>query len=99
MASGAGVANGTIEAWVDGVKIYSASDLPTCGGSPTSEVCGGLGSVDIVAYHNGADTTSWNGQQVIDNLVIATSYIGPPAGGGGSGDTTPPAAPQNLRKR
>ena len=29
--SSPGVSNGTIEAWVDGVKVYSDSDLETCG--------------------------------------------------------------------
>jgi len=95
--------DGTIEVWVDGTKIYSANDLATCGsGYPANysgNDCTGLGQIDIVAYHNGIDQTVWNGQQIIDNLVISTSYIGPPSGGGGSGDTTAPAAPKNLRKR
>ena len=95
--------NGAIEAWVDRTKVYSASDLATCGsGFPANypgNDCTGLGQIYIGAYHNGIDQTVWNGQQVIDNLVIATSYIGPPSGGGRSGDTTAPAAPKNLRTR
>jgi hypothetical protein len=95
LGSASGTKDGTIEAWIDGTKVYSASDLPTCGGGLGD--CSGIGAVYIGAYHNGADVTQWAGSQVIDNLVIATSNIGPP--GGGSGDTTPPAVPGNLRKR
>jgi hypothetical protein len=89
--------DGTIEVWIDGTKIYSASDMATCGYG--SGDCSGLGAIDIVAYHNSLDQTAWNGQQVIDNLVISQSYIGPPPGSDGVGDMTPPDAPRNLRTR
>ena len=95
-SSSAGAKDGIIEVWVDGTKIYSANDLATCGTGLGD--CSGVSVFYVVAYHNSIDTTQWNGQQVIDNLIISKAYIGPP-GGGGSGDTTAPAAPGNLRKR
>lgn len=78
--SDSGVKNGTIEAWIDGTKIYSASDLETCRSASPYGDCSGLGAFILTAYHNSIDKTQWNGQQVIDNLVISTSYIGPPTG-------------------
>ncbi len=86
LSSSRGANDGAIEVWVDGTKVYSAFDLATCGNGVGD--CSGLGAIYLGAYHNGSDRTAWNGQQVIDNLVISRSYIGPPGGGGGS---TPPA--------
>ena len=94
LSSSSGVHDGTIEAWIDGTKVYSASDLPTCGGGLGD--CSGIGAIYIGAYHNGADATRWSGSQVIDNLVIATSYIGPPAVGSGGADTQAPSVPTGL---
>ena len=74
--STAGVGNGTIEAWIDGTKIYSASDLETCGNGLGD--CSAIASIILTAYHNGSDTTVWDGQQVVDNLIISKAYIGPP---------------------
>jgi hypothetical protein len=96
-SSSPGAKNGVIEIWVDGTKVYSANDLATCGTGLGD--CSGVGAFYISAYHNSLDTTQWNGQEVIDNLIISKAYIGPPSGGSGSGDTTSPAAPKNLRKR
>jgi hypothetical protein len=79
LSSGPGVPDGVVEVWVDGVKVYSASDLATCGGGLGD--CSGIGAIYVGAYHNGADSTAWNGQQVLDNLVISRSYIGPPGTG------------------
>jgi hypothetical protein len=81
LGSGAGVRDGGIEVWIDGTKVYGAFDLATCGGGLGD--CSGIGALYLGAYHNGADTTRWDGQQVVDNLVIARSYIGPPDGGAG----------------
>ncbi len=94
--SSSGQKNGTIEAWIDGTKIYSASDLETCAISQPYGDCTGLGAFILVAYHNSQDVTKWNGQQVIDNLIISRSYIGPPAVGGGGSVATPPAGPSGL---
>jgi hypothetical protein len=90
-----GQKNGVIEAWIDGKKIYTASDLETCTSSSPYGDCSGLGALILVAYHNSMDVTKWNGQQVIDNLIISRSYIGSPAGSS-TVDATPPAAPTNL---
>jgi hypothetical protein len=87
LSSSRGVNDGGIEVWVDGTKVYSAFDLETCGSGVGD--CSGLGAIYLGAYHNGSDRTVWNGQQVIDNLVIAKSYIGPP--GGGTSTPPPPA--------
>ena len=99
ISSGDNVADGAIEAWIDGTKIYSELNLETCGSGQVG-ICDPLGELYLGAYHNGNDgpplNNPWNGQMVIDNLVISTSYIGPPAGGQGGGDTTPPAAPTGL---
>jgi len=97
LSSTAGASDGIVEVWIDGTKTYSASDLQTCGHSQDGRYgdCSGLGAIDIVAYHNGADPTTWNGQQVIDNVIISKGYIGPPVGVTTS--DPPPAAPQNLR--
>lgn len=89
--STSGQKNGIIEAWIDGTKIYSANDLETCTATSYGD-CSGLGAIILVAYHNDADVTRWNGQQVIDNLIISRSYIGPPAG-----SSTALSPPQNLR--
>ncbi|MFB3819286.1 MAG: LamG-like jellyroll fold domain-containing protein [Candidatus Methylomirabilales bacterium] len=85
LGSGPGVRDGAVEVWIDGSKVYSAFDLATCGGGLGD--CSGIGALYLGAYHNGADTTRWDGQQVVDNLVIATSYIGPP---GGAASPSPP---------
>ena len=77
--------DGVVEVWIDGTKIYSASDLSTCGvGIPQDY--SGLGAIFIGTYHNAADLTVWDGQQIIDNLIVSKAYIGPP---GSSGLPTP----------
>ncbi len=95
LSSGPNVPDGITELWVDGVKIYSETGQRTCGSGSGDTTCSGIGIINLVAYHNAADPTRWDGQQVIDNLVISRSYIGPPRGG--STDTNPPAPPTNLR--
>jgi hypothetical protein len=94
--STSGSKNGTIEAWVDGTKIYSASDLATCESVPGNGDCSGVGYVWLGAYHNSSDVTNWSGQQIIDNLIISRSYIGPP--GVGAPNPTP-SAPTNSQLR
>lgn len=86
-------ANGMVELWIDGTKIYSQTNVVTCGSAETGD-CSGIGGIFIGAYHNAIDKTAWNGQQVIDNLIVSRAYIGPPSG---QSDSSPPAAPINLR--
>ena len=72
-----GVDNGIIEAWVNGTKVYSDSDLETCGD--------GLGNCAAVqeivqyfwynAFQEGGDLAGYG---LFDNLIISTNYIGPP---------------------
>lgn len=87
-----GAHNGIIEIWVDGTRIYSANDLETCGTGNGD--CSGLGEFIVTAYHNNSDTTNWDGQQIIDDLVISKSYIGPPSAS--SGPTQVPTAPTGV---
>lgn len=106
MASAVGVGDGEVDVWVDGVKIYSATNLKNCHTSGISNVtlrnqdlCAteGLGALYLSAYSNNAqgDNTVFDGQMVIDNLVVTAGdvYIGPPDSGG---DTTPPAVPTGV---
>ena len=48
-----------------------------------------------MAYHHASDVTVWNGQQVIDNLLISRAYIGPPTSG--PPDTQAPTIPTNVQ--
>lgn len=100
------VNNGISELWINGVKIYSNSDLRNCWptGVDTSNtqrindncVTAGLGALFISNYTGSIDPTIKRGQQVIDNLVVTVGdhYIGFPSE---SVDITPPAAPSNVR--
>ena len=84
-----GVDNGIIEAWVNGTKVYSDSDLETCGD--------GLGNCAAVqeivqyfwynAFQEGGDLAGYG---LFDNLIISTAYIGPPS-------AATPSAPSGLR--
>ena len=91
--SGTNQANGMAELWIDGTKVYSQANMVTCGSAESGD-CSGIGGIFIGAYHNAIDKTAWNGQQVIDNLIVSRAYIGPLSG---QSDSTPPAAPTNLR--
>lgn len=98
--SDSGVKNGIIQMWVDGVKVYDANDLETCGNF-------GASNGDCYAIHEIFFEGSWfnplygdvaaaqaaGGFRLIDNFVISKSYIGPP---GGSTDTTPPNVPSGI---
>jgi hypothetical protein len=93
-----GVLNGTVEVWIDGIRIYSGSDLATLGFG-LGESDPGLGAIFIGAYLHAADNTVWDGQLVVDNFVVSRSYIGPPVGGGTTPpppDTAPPTVPTGL---
>ena len=87
LSSSAGTNDGIVEVWVDGSKVYSANDLITCGDGLGD--CSGIGAINVDAYHNSNDPTVWNGQQIIDNLIISRSYIGVPF-------TSPPTTTLNL---
>jgi len=93
LATGGGQTNGTVELWIDGTKVYSANDLDTCDTTPSNGDCSGLGFLWVGAYHNSSDTTAWNGQQIIDNLIVSRSYIGPPR----TGNNATPSSPSNIQ--
>lgn len=84
------------ELWVDGVKIYSANDLYMCASSGMQfDNCGpggdGISAIYLSAYVV-ADDTPYNGQQIIDNLVVAAgdTYIGVPGQSPAPSDTVAP---------
>ena len=90
--SSPGVQNGTIEAWINGVKIYSNSDLATCGVGDGS--CAAVAELVQYFWYNAFQESSGvQGYGLVDNLIISKNYIGPP---GGILDTTPPVPPSNL---
>lgn len=92
MPSTTGGADGGIEVWIDGTRIYSVNDLATCGSGGIASDCLGVGILSLLNYHNTNvdgtgtsscgrwDCTPWRGGTVIDNLIMSTSYIGPPGG-------------------
>lgn len=99
--SNPGVKNGTIEAWVDGIKVYGDNDLETCGNYGANEgSCYALheiffeGSWFNPLYGDVAAAQSRGGYRLIDNFIISQSYIGPPSS---STDTTPPPAPTGVK--
>jgi hypothetical protein len=100
LSSASGRTDGLVEVWIDGTKVYSITGLATCGGGLGD--CSGVGAINVDAYHNGLDRTKWNGQQVIDNLIVSRSYIGLPRGGSQPPAPAPaptgvPSPPTNLR--
>jgi hypothetical protein len=94
--SSPGVRNGTIEAWINGVKIYSANDLETCGNYGSSQgSCLSISEIFLSSWFNPFSNDKPKGYTLIDNLIISKNYIGPPSGSS-LVDATPPAAPTNL---
>lgn len=95
-----GVKNGSITAWIDGVQVYDANDLETCGNF-------GASNGDCYAIHEIFFEGSWfnplygdlaaaqaaGGFRLIDNFIISKSYIGVP---NSSTDTTPPNVPAGI---
>ena len=103
--SSPGVQNGTIETWIDGVKIYGDNDLETCGDFGSSEgSCYAIHEINFLnSWFFSQNANDWanaqacNCYRLIDNFIISKSYIGPPTGAGGGSDITPPNPPANLR--
>lgn len=96
-----GQQNGTIEAWINGVKVYSDSDLETCGDyGPDEGDCYALHEIRLhgswynYLYSDCADAEQSGSYRLIDNLVISKSYIGVPASG--VTDTVSPGSPKAL---
>jgi hypothetical protein len=93
-----GVENGTIEAWVNGVKVYSNSDLETCGDGD-----GSCAAVDEFAqyfwYNAFQEEGGLQGYGLVDNIVISKKYIGLPGNSAGNPvpSLQPPAAPTNAK--
>lgn len=96
MPSTPNTADGTIEMWIDGKRIYGDSDLPTCAGFSGEGSCYAIHQIQLLnswyyCSSQGCPDTDWqaaktcNGcYRLIDNFVIATSYIGPPESMGAS---------------
>jgi hypothetical protein len=73
-----GVQDGTIEAWINGVKVYSDSNLATCG----SGIGGCSAITEIVQYfwYNAfQEGGGLQGYALADNLIISKNPIGVPA--------------------
>lgn len=96
-----GQPNGTVELWIDGVKVYSDSDLETCGNYGASEgSCYALHEIFLEGswYNPNQPAIDLLAAQrrgsyrLIDNFIISKSYIGVPGA-----DTSVPTAPQNLK--
>ena len=94
-----GVSNGTLEAWINSVKVYSeVNNIETCGG-------GSLGDCFVSQFAQGTwfnpfanPPENKQGYVLFDNLIISRNYIGSPGGGTGPSPSpsSPPAAPVNL---
>lgn len=92
--SGSGQKNGTIEFWVNGIKVYSDSDLETCGNYGSNQgSCSSVAEIFFSNWFNPFGSDSPAGYTLVDNLMISKSYIGPP---GGSVDNQPPNPPTAL---
>jgi hypothetical protein len=101
--SSPGVQNGTIEAWVDGVKVYGDNDLETCGGYGSSAGnCYAIHEIQLLGSwfnytlpdYNAAKAR--NSYRLIDNLVVSKAYIGPPTSSVPAPTSSVPAAPSTL---
>ncbi len=78
--SSPGVQNGTIESWIDGVKVYSDNDLATCGNGSGS--CAAIAEFAQYFWYNFfQEGGGLQGYGLVDNLIISKNYIGPPTGG------------------
>ena len=89
-SSSPGKYDGSVEAWIDGVKVYAATnDLQTCGNGGSKSECSGLAAIAVSNYKNDSDTTPLAGKVLIDNLIVSRSYIGPPQ----TGQSSPPPSP------
>jgi len=86
-----GQANGRARLWVDGVLVsdYSGLDMRQ-GAGPASAA---INDAWISAYYGGPTGTHPDQDVYYDNIVVATSPIGPISSSG------PPQAPRNLRVR
>ena len=86
----AGRKDGIMRAWVDGRQVYEGTNWRWRHVNRLK-----IQHLWFLVHHGGTDTATADYHLYFDNLVVATSYIGPRVEGGG--DTDPPAAPQNLR--
>ncbi|MCI0426445.1 MAG: hypothetical protein L0Z46_00340 [Nitrospiraceae bacterium] len=108
-ANTVGQANGAIEGWIDGIKVfnYSAVNLDKTSGAGTFSQIGPSGYWNCTTGQpiNGStcDTSSQANQHPtmyrwIDNVVVSTQRIGC-LGAPIAGDATPPSAPIGLSIR
>jgi hypothetical protein len=90
--SSPGTLNGTIEAWINGVKVYSNSDMATCGVGTGS--CVAVAEMAQYFWYNAfQEGPGVQGYALADNLIISKNYIGPPS----AVDTTAPAPPTGVK--
>ncbi|MEW6983615.1 polysaccharide lyase [Colwelliaceae bacterium 6471] len=67
-----GLSDGILEAWVDGVKVFSESDV-----NLRSTLALKIEKIWFNFYFGGVDKPKSDFDIYIDNIVIASSYIGP----------------------
>jgi hypothetical protein len=70
-----GASNGVLRAWVDGVLVFERSDIRF---RETHDL--GIETLWMNVYHGGTARAPSDLSLYIDNVVIATDYIGPAAG-------------------
>jgi len=96
-----GVANGTVELWINGTKIYSASDLTLCQNRSGEGSCAAVSQLFLSSWLNPFSDVGvggcCTGYTLVDNFIISKAYIGPPGGGTPpSPPPTPPSSPSGL---
>lgn len=72
-----GAADGVLRAWIDGVLVFEKADLRF---RKTPEL--GIETLWMNVYHGGTARAPHDITLYIDNVVIASEYIGPVGGGG-----------------
>jgi len=84
-----GVRDGRVAVWQDGKLI---ADWQSVRFRDVTSL-----KIDQLQLENGGQGSTQQNDKWYDNLVVATSYIGPMSTGGGGGGDTPPNPPTNLR--
>ena len=81
--------DGIIRAWIDGRLAFEKTDIHFRDVATLK-----VEQIWMNIYHGGTDVSPYDQHVYIDNVVIASSYIGPM--NTGAVDTTPPMPPANL---
>ena len=94
--SAPGSADGMVEVWIDGVKVFSKNNVPwvLAGGDMSRywNIIDVLDNADLTAYSLADHVTQ---KKYLDDVVVSTSYVGPDYVIGAT-DSIAPAAPSGL---